>query len=92
MDLWIRSQDRTRLIPKPNLYVVESEAGITYIGDTMVGHIGEYATKERALEVLDEIHNFIENDGSEMTMINDNTKIEFTTTTIRKKVYEMPKE
>ena len=50
MNLWIRSQDKTRLIPKPNLYVVESEAGITYIGDTMVGHIGKYATKEIHLQ------------------------------------------
>lgn len=60
MKLYIRSQDRMRLIPNPNLYVVESESReVTYIGDTMVGHIGEYKTKERALEVLDEIQDIL---------------------------------
>lgn len=60
MDLWIRSQDRKRLIPKPNLYVVYSEGSkCTYIGDSMIGHIAKYETEERAIEVLDEIQNIL---------------------------------
>lgn len=56
MDLYIRSQDRKRLIPNPNLYVVYSkENKCAYIGDTLVGHIGKYSTEERAIEVLQEI-------------------------------------
>ncbi len=56
MDLWIRSQDRKRLVPNPNLYVVYSEQGqCAFVGDTLVVHIGKYVTEERALEVLDEI-------------------------------------
>ena len=56
MDLWIRSQDRKRLVPNPNLYIVNSEQGnCVYIGDTLIGHIAKYATEERAIEVLNEI-------------------------------------
>ncbi len=56
MALYIRSQDKKRLVPNPNLYVIYSEQGqCAYIGDTLVGHIGKYATEERALEVLKEI-------------------------------------
>ena len=90
MNLWVRSQDKTRLIPKPNLYVVESEAGITYIGDTMVGHIGKYATKERALEVLDEIQEFIENKDK----IKITRDVNGITSEVEdaKKVYQMPEE
>lgn len=33
MDLWIRSQDRKRLVPNPNLYVVYSkESQCAYVG------------------------------------------------------------
>lgn len=59
MDLWIRSQDKRRLIPNPNLYVVYSkENNCAYIGDTLVGYIARYDTEERALEVLSEIQMF----------------------------------
>lgn len=63
MELWIRSQDKMRLIPNPNLYVVVSimgdNRGKAHICDTMIGHIAHYKTKERALEVLDEIQNLL---------------------------------
>ncbi len=56
MDVWIRSQDKKRLIPNPNLYVIwNKEISVAYIGDTIVGHIAKYKTEKRALEVLDEI-------------------------------------
>lgn len=56
MDLCIRSQDKKRLIPNPNLYIIFSkESNCAYIGDTLVGHIAKYVSEERAIEVLNEI-------------------------------------
>jgi hypothetical protein len=86
MDLWIRSQDRKRLVPNPNLFIVTNENGISYIGDITVGHIAEYNTEKRALEVLDEIHECLEDDVFRYTKdgypdIPKNTA-----------VYEMPNE
>lgn len=59
MDLWIRSQDKKTLTKI-------SEVAISYGGVTIRGIIGdysrwlgEYKTKERALEVLNEIQNKI---------------------------------
>jgi len=97
MDLWIRSQDRKRLIPKPNLYVVYSEENkCAYIGDTMVGHIAKYVTEERAIEVLDEIQTKIM-DSYQLYEIN-RVNLEDCTGTHKFKIpcqlpviYEMPK-
>ncbi len=55
MNFWIRSQDKKRLIPNPNLYIATSKDGYSYIGDTMIGHIGKYKSEERAIEVLNNI-------------------------------------
>ena len=68
MDLWIRSQDRESLVKVDNLYVsvgnyicyyVEKgkEVPNTYYRPS--GELGRYATKERALEVLDEIQEIL---------------------------------
>ena len=96
MDLWIRSQDRKRLIPNPNLYVVESEAGISYVGDTMVGHIGNYKNLERALEVLDEIQGKIAQNECLNAMIPKVTDIrgyeEFYGKLFKDTIYQMPKD
>ena len=59
MDLWIRSQNKKRLIHNPQLYLVTTEEGYSYIGDAMVGHIIKYKNEKRALEVLDEIQNIL---------------------------------
>jgi hypothetical protein len=60
MELWIRSQDKCRLVPNPNLYAVfDKDNNIAYIGDKMVGHIGKYKSLERALEVLNEIQSIL---------------------------------
>ena len=86
MELWVRSQDR-KLLEK----AVMIKTGI--VGETPVIVVnndyvyGEYKTKERALEVLDEIQGKItvrkENEyGVEYIMINDVAPI----------IYEMPKE
>lgn len=69
MDLWIRSQDRETLAKPVDISMIplcdyndkpNGEYGITSFTE-MAGDVdlGTYATKERALEVLDEIQNII---------------------------------
>lgn len=61
MELWVRSQDKKRLISVTNLYIPISRNGedfSIYTFDTDV-MLGTYKTEERALEVLDEIQNFM---------------------------------
>ena len=55
MELWMRSQDRTDLICTNRIYAVNNQIRTNVYG--VIGFIvlGEYKTKERALEVLDEI-------------------------------------
>lgn len=99
MELWVRSQDRESLVKVDNLYVsvgnyicyyVEKgkEVPNTYYRSS--GELGRYATKERALEVLDEIQNFIENRNK--IKITQEINGIISETEEPKKVYEMPKE
>lgn len=59
MELWIRSQDKTTLIRSYEIYISEQQN--TYlIRAKRTSHIlGSYSTIERALEVLDEIQQYI---------------------------------
>lgn len=68
MELWIRSQDKTRLIKVSNVQYTYRKGdlysdvrGNHYIGTYYdnLEILGEYTTKERAIEVLDEIQNYI---------------------------------
>lgn len=68
MKLWIRSQDKERLIKVSNVQYTYRKGdlysdvrGKHYIGTYYdnLEILGEYATKERAIEVLDEIQNFM---------------------------------
>lgn len=60
MDLWIRSQDRKRLTKAEDIYMVEDKDNFTsYIGNNIVGHLGEYKKVGRALEILDEIQLYL---------------------------------
>ena len=112
MELWIRSQDKSSIVKVDNLYVsvgnyicyyVEKgkEVSGTYYRPS--GELGRYETKERALEVLDEIQNILkpiikikyEYDDSQPIMngewlksLKEESKIEELSTY----VYEMPKE
>ena len=98
MELWIRSQDRESLVKVDNLYIsvgnyicyyVEKgkEVPNTYYRPS--GELGRYATKERALEVLDEIQNIfslkIENKSYDEADLVLKAKM-------LNSVYEMPKE
>lgn len=82
MELWIRSQNKERIIKANQLDVMEFDTDVdprynhfgVYANDYLVG---EYKTKERALEVLNEIQDLI-NDIADNKMVGC--------------IYEMPKE
>ena len=90
MNLWIRSQNREYFTPNPTLEIreVSSKFHILDVKNEdgfLVGTIlGEYETKERALEVLDEIQSLLKEQVNLGIFIIDN---KFTSG-----VYEMPKE
>lgn len=60
MNLWVRSQDKNKLVPiNDELYIPNSRTGEDFgifYKDKMLGY---YKTKERAIEVLDEIQDKI---------------------------------
>lgn len=62
MELWIRSQDKLKLVKVNYVYAIENKINsFSIYGETIdsVPIIGRYETEERALEVLDEIQNYI---------------------------------
>lgn len=84
MELWIRTQNKELLLKIDRIGIEEFDDGygiVTYerIGTKNEFGLGLYNTKERALEVLNEIQNYICPNGS--MNLYDGTR-----------VYEMPKE
>ena len=70
MELWIRSQNGKDLVKVNSLWIMDNQIWMEVpfyenhkkLGLTVSGHnhkLAEYKTKERALEVLDEIQNKI---------------------------------
>lgn len=60
MELWIRSQDKRILQKVDNIFLdanYENKKISTYDGESI--ELGTYKTKERAIEVLDEIQNIL---------------------------------
>lgn len=58
--MWIRSQDKERLLNIEDLFIKEKdEKGMYKIVVYAKGFIGSYSTKEKALKVLDMIEQFI---------------------------------
>lgn len=60
MNLWIRSQDRTFLRKVNTIGIVEGR-DFWSIDENLTVSFGKYKTKERALEVLDEISDLLQN-------------------------------
>ncbi len=90
--MWIRTQDKEALVYANNFYIMktrgEEKYEISYFdGDSFV-KLGFYKSKERALEVLDDIQNKIEGNRVLIDAYGD--------IRIKKKdnntVYQMPKE
>lgn len=86
MEFWIRNQRRTTLKIVSDIRL--SVTGGNIFCDSEI--FGEYRTKERALEVLNEIQKHIEKQGTSEAQVNEYgimNGIEFYSN-----VYEMPKE
>ena len=90
MNLWIRSQDREKITKVNSVNISEFQDSITICGSIdgiNLFSLASYKTKERALEVLDEIQkkinmiNLGHDFGSPMIDLNNPTYI-----------YKMPKE
>lgn len=81
MELWIRSQNRELLVQVNMIYIDEHYM----ICDGRTNILGEYETMKRALEVLDEIYDRLEEVD---VTLKDNPKKEAVIGTV--KTYEMP--
>ena len=85
MELWIRSQDKTRLVKITQVKFVDKESDLDDFKNVIRGYgvdgfnfrLGTYETKERAIEVLDEIQDLLQNDYAKNVAII---------------VYQMPEE
>jgi len=91
--MWIRTQDRFRLIDCTNLLVFVYELKPAIYEETSQGRVllAVYETKERALQVLDEIQSYIDYGGKTIEVFVQSSGR--STTTIRPSIiYEMPKE
>lgn len=98
MELWIRSQDKERLIKVSNVQYTYRKGdlysdvrGKHYIGTYYdnLEILGEYTTKERALEVLNEIELAL---GCKRTVFNNTVVFVNVLENVNSMVYEMPKE
>jgi len=58
--IWIRSQDQNRLIFATNIYIDDYGSFVLIKANSHT--IGEYRTKERALQLLDEMQAVINNE------------------------------
>ena len=99
MYLWIRSQDRERITQCKYLYIYDEyeaedeEVRIyNYIDENAQHLLGIYKTKERALEVLDEIQEKINNIHKDYLMACMKEKGTYEVIAWRDFTYEMPKE
>ena len=91
MELWIRSQDKETLM-KVNRIDIDDNSIICYDNDYHCSetYMGQYKTKERALEVLDEIQENIVKQG-QVIILTDERGIP-NGSKFFSYVYEMPKE
>ena len=100
--MWIRIRNKEALVYANNFYIRANEVGekygISYFdGDSFV-NLGFYKSKERALEVLDEIQAYLENNYlaiNDMPQHNNNPWIDYCPryiTRTTKTVYQMPEE
>ena len=98
MNLWIRSQDKERLIKVSNVQYTYRKGDLysdvrskhyigTYYDNLEI--LGEYTTKERALEVLNEIELAL---GCKRTVFNNTVVFVNVLENVNSMVYEMPEE
>ena len=89
MDLWIRSQDKNCLIPINDIISVFQKS-VFHKGIIL----GQYKSEERALEVLDEIENFIYTEVNIVNSLYEQADIEVKSKILcnMAKIFEMPEE
>ena len=87
MDLWIRTQSKETLLKVEEINLFEFDNFCRLETPTCV--LGEYKTKERALEVLGEIHNHLEKLFWFNPKIEEDRRLN---QLIKSYVYNMPKE
>lgn len=94
MNLWVRSQDKENLIPIKNPICVYDNKIIYKESASYVITIGEYKTKERALEVLDEIQRTIAKNQSLISLMHNFTDLkgneEGVAQIFKDMIYQMP--
>ncbi len=90
MELWIRSQDKMKLFRCIDIRCIIEQEGCSIIDNTDDYIIATYKSIERALEVLDEIQEYIEKQGTSELITNGQGIIE--EAKYYGKVYNMPKE
>ena len=88
MNLWIRSQDRETLMLINTITIAENDNVIIGYGadNNMKVLLGGYETRERCVEVLDEIQNKIATLNYQNHFLNEDFNL------IESNIYEMPKE
>ncbi len=71
MELWIRSQDKRELQKADDIYIstLEDKTVKTFDGSIEI-NLGTYKTKERALEVLDEIQAYLMSNSPKSNVYN----------------------
>lgn len=108
MELWIRSQDRESIFKVKSIFYSTNNENKHFVRSIIVDDIkngimalGQYSSKERALEVLDEIQNIIYINklfNADINAFQESLKIEgYTEKEIAQALktistYEMPKE
>ncbi|MBR4260661.1 MAG: hypothetical protein IKQ33_01740 [Clostridia bacterium] len=99
MDLWIRSQDKNNLIKANNIYsdVLPEDGYYKIFNMPDEDILGKYITKERALEVLDEINEILQLKlcttlGTFEEVFKGYTEKQLRLVLKQMAVYEMPKE
>lgn len=96
MELWIRSQDKLDLIKCKSIHIEEIPSSkevaiLCYASGDKYSIVGDYETKERALEVLDEIQEYI-NNNCEFIEEKRHTIMGTYRDVIETSVFQMPKE
>lgn len=96
MELWIRSQDKLALVKIDKLEYFENNSILGTSSSLYRYNLGQYKTKERALQVLDEIQNAMLLNGlsnEESNVSNLEIKSWFATNSKTcLGIYQMPKE
>ena len=90
MEIWIRSYDKTVLTKVTNIALDEDDNSLFYENGKYQIELGRYKTKERAVEILDEIQTHLLKMGETEMLTNGNGIINGIK--YYGIVYEMPQE